>query len=121
MAGPARPWPFWPRPSPWPRASATCRAVTRCPIWCASRWRRATGRPRRPPWPGPGSRWRASGTAGRGRGGGGGGAAALAGAVAYYRTITYPRDLGGALEDLAVVHAAAGDVVAAKAALREAV
>jgi DNA-binding CsgD family transcriptional regulator len=55
------------------------------------------------------------------RGLAGGDAAALAGAVAYYRTITYPRDLGGALEDLAVVHAAAGDVVAAKAALREAV
>jgi DNA-binding CsgD family transcriptional regulator len=47
--------------------------------------------------------------------------AALAGAVAYYRTVTWPLELGQALEDLAVVHAAAGDATAAKAALREAV
>jgi DNA-binding CsgD family transcriptional regulator len=47
--------------------------------------------------------------------------AVLAGAVAYYRTVTRPLDLGQVLEDLAVVHAAAGDATAAKAALREAV
>jgi DNA-binding CsgD family transcriptional regulator len=50
-----------------------------------------------------------------------GDAAALAGAVAYYRTLTRPLELGQALEDLAVVRAAAGEVAAAKAALQEAV
>jgi DNA-binding CsgD family transcriptional regulator len=50
-----------------------------------------------------------------------GDAAALGEAVAYYRTVTRPLALGQALEDLAVVRAAAGDVAAAKAALREAV
>src|SRR5260370_26686495 len=47
--------------------------------------------------------------------------AALAGAVAYYRTVTRPLELGQALEDLAVAHTAGGDVAAARAALREAV
>jgi DNA-binding NarL/FixJ family response regulator/tetratricopeptide (TPR) repeat protein len=47
--------------------------------------------------------------------------AALAGAVAYYRTVTRPLELGQALEDLAVAHAAGGDAAAARAALREAV
>jgi DNA-binding CsgD family transcriptional regulator len=50
-----------------------------------------------------------------------GDAAALAGAVAYFRGVTRPLDLGRALEDLAVARAAAGDATAAKAALREAV
>jgi DNA-binding CsgD family transcriptional regulator len=50
-----------------------------------------------------------------------GDAAALAGVVAYYRAVINPLHLGGALEDLAVAHAAAGDVAAARAALREAV
>jgi DNA-binding CsgD family transcriptional regulator len=48
--------------------------------------------------------------------------APLAEAVAYFRTAAYwLLDLGYALEDLAVVHAAGGDAAAAKAALREAV
>jgi DNA-binding CsgD family transcriptional regulator len=46
---------------------------------------------------------------------------ALGQAVAYYRTITRPLELGQVLEDLAVVHAAAGDVAAARLELREAV
>jgi DNA-binding CsgD family transcriptional regulator len=50
-----------------------------------------------------------------------GDAAALGEAVAYYRTVARPLELGQALEDLAVVRAAAGDAMAAKAALREAV
>jgi DNA-binding NarL/FixJ family response regulator len=56
-----------------------------------------------------------------GRGLADGDAAVLAGAVAYYRTVIRPLELGQALEDLAVVHAAVGDATAAKAALREAV
>ncbi|HMH91978.1 MAG TPA: helix-turn-helix transcriptional regulator, partial [Streptosporangiaceae bacterium] len=47
--------------------------------------------------------------------------AALAGAVAYYREVTRPLELGRVLEDLAVVRAVGGEVAAAKAALREAV
>jgi DNA-binding CsgD family transcriptional regulator len=47
--------------------------------------------------------------------------ASLAGVVAYYRTVARPLQLGQALEDLAVVLAAGGEVAAARAALREAV
>jgi DNA-binding CsgD family transcriptional regulator len=50
-----------------------------------------------------------------------GDAAALAAAVAYYRKVIDPLQLGQVLEDLAVVHAVAGHVAAARAALREAV
>jgi DNA-binding CsgD family transcriptional regulator len=46
---------------------------------------------------------------------------ALGQAVAYYRTVTRPLELGLVLEDLAVVHAEAGDVAAARLELREAV
>jgi len=42
-------------------------------------------------------------------------------AVAYYRTVTRPLELGQALEDVAVVRAAGGDLAAARAALGEAV
>jgi DNA-binding CsgD family transcriptional regulator len=45
----------------------------------------------------------------------------LAETVAYCRMVNWPLELGRALEDLAVVHGAAGDTAAAKAALREAV
>jgi DNA-binding CsgD family transcriptional regulator len=42
-------------------------------------------------------------------------------AIAYYRTVTRPLELGQVLEDLAVVRAVGGDSAAAKVALREAV
>jgi DNA-binding CsgD family transcriptional regulator len=45
----------------------------------------------------------------------------LAAAVAYYRTVTRPLELGLALEDLAVTHAASGDATTARTAVREAV
>jgi DNA-binding CsgD family transcriptional regulator len=45
----------------------------------------------------------------------------LAKVVAYYRTVGRPLELGQSLEDLAVLHAAAGEVAAAKPALREAI
>jgi DNA-binding CsgD family transcriptional regulator/tetratricopeptide (TPR) repeat protein len=45
----------------------------------------------------------------------------LAEAVAYYRSVTRPWELGQTLEDLAVARAAAGDVAAARLALGEAV
>jgi DNA-binding CsgD family transcriptional regulator len=50
-----------------------------------------------------------------------GDAAALAEVAACYRRIARPLELGQVLEDLAAVRAAAGDVAAARAALREAV